>query len=210
MADSNVPSLPTATALDGSEIFYLVQGGGDAQENLLNLLAWILGGGGPASGVGVKKLTLGKELKTLGAYDVILEAVADVQLKLPPASCELASLDIKESTISTTDATPAALRIYTTSAGKTHLISGYVYARWTGGVAGSAGDSAAYRVEIIAKDIAGTVTIVGSRITIIGETQASWDVTLGTGASAVKINVVGEVDNNINWAWSPIKASIIS
>ncbi len=103
-------------------------------------------------------------------------------------------------TVNTTDATVTPVSTITCAADTTTCIDAIVVARRTGGTAGTAQDGAAYQVYSVLKNVAGTATeIAAEALTVIGEDQAGWTVTVTvTGATAL-INVTGAVDNNISW-----------
>lgn len=105
-------------------------------------------------------------------------------------------------TVSTTNATVTTLATIICPVTTTTSIVGYVSARRTGGTAGTAEDGALYRVEAVVKNVAGTATIIGSTVTVIGEDQAGWDVTLAGSSGNILIQVTGAVNNNINWTWT--------
>lgn len=119
------------------------------------------------------------------------------------ANLSIATGDIdRDQTIATTNATVTTLSTIPIPATTTTAITGYVTARRTGGAAGTAEDGALYRVEAVYKDVAGTPTSIGSAVTVIGESQAGWDVTLAVSGTNVLVQVTGAVNNNISWAGS--------
>jgi hypothetical protein len=102
--------------------------------------------------------------------------------------------------VNTTDATQTVIQSITTQTGELILISGYVLARRTGGAAGAAGDSAAYRIEAAYSNEAATVTAIGTpSVTVIGESQPAWDVDFNVSGQNVRVRVTGAVNNNISW-----------
>lgn len=107
-----------------------------------------------------------------------------------------------EARVSTTDATVTTIQTIPCASSTTTATVGYVVARRTGGSAGTAEDGAMYRVEFAANNIGGTATLIGTAVvTVIGENQAGWDVTVvGSGANML-IKVTGAINNNINWKW---------
>ncbi|HRG36904.1 MAG TPA: hypothetical protein PK289_00070 [Bacteroidia bacterium] len=107
-----------------------------------------------------------------------------------------------ESIITTTNASVTTLQTIPANTSSTITVSGYVTARRTGGTAGTTEDGATYRVEFSVKNVSGTATLIGSAITVIGESQAGWDVTLTGSTSNILIQVTGAVDNNIIWKWT--------
>ena len=115
-----------------------------------------------------------------------------------------------EAVVSTTNATVTTIQTIPCVASTTTNISGYVVARRTGGSAGIAEDGAMYRVEFTVKNAAGTATLIGSSIVVVGESQAGWDVTLTGSTSNILIQVTGAADNNINWKWVAVNQINIS
>lgn len=102
----------------------------------------------------------------------------------------------------TTDATVTTLATEAIPVGTTMVVSGLVAARRTGGSSGSTEDGAGYRVEFVAKNAAGTAAIIGSSVTVIGESQAGWDVTLTVSGGNVLVRVTGAANNAITWHWA--------
>lgn len=102
----------------------------------------------------------------------------------------------------TTDATVTTLKTFAVPVSTTLLVSGYVVARRTGGAAGSAEDGAAYRVEFAAKNAAGTAALIAAAtVTVVGESQAGWDVTVAASGGNILVKVTGAANNNASWVW---------
>lgn len=110
----------------------------------------------------------------------------------------------------TTDATVTTLTTLAIPVSTTVVVSGYVAARRTGGSAGAAEDGAGYRVEIVAKNTAGTAAAIGSSVTAIGESQAGWDVTVDASGGSIRVRVTGAANNNVSWIWSGRTISVRS
>jgi hypothetical protein len=79
------------------------------------------------------------------------------------------------------------------------LIESRVVARRTGGSAGTAGDGATYVRTVMAKNIAGTVTLGTIQASYTNEDQAAWNATFVASSPNVLVRVNGEINNNINW-----------
>lgn len=80
------------------------------------------------------------------------------------------------------------------------LIEAFVVASRTSGSAGSAGDSAGYVLRALYKNIAGTVTLVGSvQNNFTAEDQAGWDATFVISSTRVFLQVTGAANNNVFW-----------
>lgn len=105
--------------------------------------------------------------------------------------------------VQTTDATVTTIATEAMPVNTTTLVWGYVVARRTGGTAGSANDGAAYRVEFVAKNTAGTATVLAAAtVTVIGESVAGWTVTATASSGNVLVQVTGAIDTNILWHWN--------
>ena len=84
-------------------------------------------------------------------------------------------------------------------------------ARRTGGASGATNDGAGYRVEFCAKNTTGTAALIGAgTVTVLGESQGGWDVTLSASGGNILIRVTGAAANNVSWAWSGKTLSIAS
>lgn len=101
--------------------------------------------------------------------------------------------------VKTTDATVTGLIRVSVPTNKTVMIDAVVVARRTGGSSGTAGDSAWYRLTGAYKNIAGTLTGVGSPNLISGEDQAGWDVGFSSTGEFAVVTVTGAANNDITW-----------
>lgn len=131
-----------------------------------------------------------------------IQAINDRMRRLQSADGLLESVVQGKARASTTDATATTIYTEVLPPSTTTLSVGYVVARRTGGAAGTAEDGAAYRVEYVAKNNAGTATVIGSVITAIGESQAGWDVTLVASGGSVLVKVTGAASNNVSWRYA--------
>lgn len=105
--------------------------------------------------------------------------------------------------VATTDATVTTIRTIPVPVNHTLLITGYVVARRTGGSAGATNDGAAYYLEVVAKNTAGTAAeIAAETLRAIGEDQAGWTVTSSASSGNILIRVTGAASNNISWRWT--------
>jgi hypothetical protein len=101
--------------------------------------------------------------------------------------------------VATTDATVTTIHTFTPSNNQSFFVEAKVVARRTGGAAGAADDGAAYIVYAICKKNAGTLTVITTSTTTIGESQAGWNAdSIASGASLL-IRVTGAVNNNVTW-----------
>jgi hypothetical protein len=99
----------------------------------------------------------------------------------------------------TTDASVTAILRTPVTTNKTVMIVASIVARRTGGVAGTIGDSAWYRLSGAYKNIGGVLTGIGTPELVGGEDQAGWTVGFTTSGTDAVVTVQGAVDNNITW-----------
>jgi hypothetical protein len=103
----------------------------------------------------------------------------------------------------TTDATVTTLIAVPVPVDTSVKCTGEVVARRTGGAAGSANDGAGYDVRFVATNSAGTAALIGSAtVTVIGESQAAWTVTVDASGGTIRVRVTGAADNTIQWRWA--------
>lgn len=110
--------------------------------------------------------------------------------------------EIRHGRVITTDATVTAALVLVLSASRTYNIHVRVYARRTGGAAGTAEDAAGYFVRGTFKVVGGNSVLVGALVTdTAAEDQAGWDATLAIvgGTANVAVNVTGAANNNVTW-----------
>lgn len=106
------------------------------------------------------------------------------------------------SSVATTNATATTIETIATTTDTSLLVDALVCGRRTGGAAGSAGDAAGYAISALAKNVAGTVTIVAQSITFTGESQAAWTVAFAVSGTSLLLQVTGAANNNVNWTAS--------
>lgn len=104
------------------------------------------------------------------------------------------------STVSTNNATQTTLMRIQVPTNTTMMLEVFVTARRTGGSAGSAGDSAFYRLLGAYKNISGALTGIGTPTIAGGEDQAAWSLDFSDSGEFVLILVTGAANNNITWA----------
>lgn len=109
------------------------------------------------------------------------------------------SYQLKQSTLSTTDATQSTLQSISTASNKSYMIEARVTARRTGGSGGAAGDSAVYIIRAMAKNVAGTLTVSGVTAEFTQEDQAGWDATIDGSGTTIRVRVTGAANNNVTW-----------
>lgn len=103
-------------------------------------------------------------------------------------------------TVATTDATVTTASTTPTASNTTMLIDVRVAARRTGGASGATGDGAGYALTGVAKNIAGTVTIITQSAAFTGESQAGWDAVFSVSGVNILTRVTGAAGNNIDWS----------
>jgi hypothetical protein len=101
--------------------------------------------------------------------------------------------DIVHEDVQTTDATVTNLLAIPTASSNGYLITcdvgGYSTANTFGG----------YIIRVSARNVAGTLTIVGSATTTVGEDVAGWDVTAIVSGTNIVIQVTGAAATTIRW-----------
>lgn len=113
-----------------------------------------------------------------------------------------AALKSTEAKIETTDATVTTLITLPLEDNASYQIVAQVVGRRTGGVSGTAGDSASYlRVGTFFRVGAGVATQVGATGAVYtAESQAGWDCTMAVTGSDVLVRMTGAAGNNVTWA----------
>ena len=101
--------------------------------------------------------------------------------------------------VATTDATVTTIQTFTVPSSTTYHVSARVTARRTGGSSGAAEDGAAYRYDGVFKNVAGNASVIGEVLTVVGESQAGWNVTSNATGATVQLRVTGATNNNITW-----------
>jgi hypothetical protein len=110
------------------------------------------------------------------------------------------SVRVEQARVATTDATVTTLQTFTIPATTTVMIIGFVTARRTGGVAGTAEDGAGYVITGTFKNVAGTATQIGVTTNLnVQESQVLWDAAYDVTGATARIRVTGAVSNNVTW-----------
>ena len=100
----------------------------------------------------------------------------------------------------TIDATPATLETIAITASRTYIIESRVYARRTGGTAGTADDGAAYGIRSSYTTKSATVTLIGTvQADYTAEDVAGYNATHVISGANVLVQVTGVADTNITW-----------
>lgn len=110
----------------------------------------------------------------------------------------------------TTNATTTTLATEAAPASKTLTMVGLVTGRHTGGSGGTAEDAAGYHVLVTAKNDAGTAAVVGSVVTVVGESQAGWNCAVDANGGNIRVRVTGAANNNVTWVWSRLSKQIVT
>jgi hypothetical protein len=135
-----------------------------------------------------QKTTISQPTAGVAAFSIVTTATSDDPTET-----------VYQNRVTTANATPTTLHTVAIPASTAVGFTGYVIGRRTGGASGAAEDCAYYRVEFVAKNTAGTAATVGSTVTVIGESQAAWDVTTAASTSNILIQVTGAASNDITW-----------
>lgn len=105
-------------------------------------------------------------------------------------------------TLDTIDGTAATLATIPIDTDRTVVITAEVGARRTGGSAGAPGDAAGYVMNCVARNIGGTVTIIGYSDPLAAEDQAAWGALFDVSGTNVRLRVTGEANTNITWKFA--------
>lgn len=132
-----------------------------------------------------------KDKEMAGFFDALIRTVYQIWT-------EVFSISFKEKTL-TTDATVTALQRIAVPNNQSVYIEAIVIARRTGGSAGTAGDTAFYKRCGCFKNIAGTLSQVGSTVADTGEDQAGWDCSFASSGTNIVLTATGAINNNITW-----------
>lgn len=107
---------------------------------------------------------------------------------------------VYQNRVATTDATATTLQTINIASGYSYHIHAIVVARRTGGVLGTANDTASYERIATVKDVSGTATIVGVvLLEYTAEDQALWDCTIDVTGATARVRVTGAAQNNVTW-----------
>lgn len=107
-----------------------------------------------------------------------------------------------QSKIMTTDATPTEIFSVLVDTDKSVMMDVAVIARRTGGAAGTAGDSAFYKLVGAYKNVGGILSGIGTATLIGGEDQAAWNLSFTSVGNTAVVLVTGAANNNITWEGS--------
>lgn len=112
-----------------------------------------------------------------------------------------ANYELFQTSVPTTDDTLTPIQSIVLDADSLYLIETRVLGKRTGGSAGTVGDAATYIRTFKAKNVGGVVTISHYDSMYTSEDQVAWDVkaTIDVPNTAVVVNVLGAINNNIAW-----------
>lgn len=104
-------------------------------------------------------------------------------------------------TVATTNATVTTLATLSTQSNRIYRFEAMVTARCTGGAGGNAGNGASYKVSATFRNIAGTLTQIGSTSVAADEDVAvsGYDVTVATSGTDILIQIAGAATDNVTW-----------
>jgi hypothetical protein len=109
-------------------------------------------------------------------------------------------VSVYQQRVATTDATVTTLHSLATTTDYTYVVEVKVIARRTGGASGAAGDSAGYSLLGTFKNVAGTVTQVGTTsVVATHESQAAWDCVFDISTTNIRVRITGAAGNNVTW-----------
>ena len=101
--------------------------------------------------------------------------------------------------LSTTDATTSNILSIATASDTAYLVDAKIYARQTGGVAGTTGHAWAYDYKAVFRNIGGTLTKINEVLTVIGEDDATFTVGGTTSGTNILLQVTGAASKNVLW-----------
>ena len=105
-----------------------------------------------------------------------------------------------QASVATINATPTTLETIAITASRTYIIESRVYARRTGGTAGTADDGAAYVIRSSYTTKSATVTLIGTvQADYTAEDVAGYNATHVISGANVLTQVTGVADTNITW-----------
>lgn len=102
-------------------------------------------------------------------------------------------------TVSTTDATPTTIATIVPGLNTSVQVKSFLQGRRTGGIAGSSGDAGSFERSFRIKNDGGTVTVSNLSSDFTDRDQSTWTIRAIVLAGNVLLQVIGSVDNNIDW-----------
>lgn len=147
---------------------------------------------------------------TDSATMVVMDATVPMQVTQVTVGDKVATLtstatnddpqeSLRQYRVTTTDATVTTLATVATTTDNAQMIECTIDARRTGGVAGTAGDIAAYKLYCANKNVTGTVTEIAETEAFTAESQAAWDVDCSVSGTNHLVRVTGAANNNVTW-----------
>lgn len=117
-------------------------------------------------------------------------------------------LSVSQAATTTTDATTTTLATVATTTDTVTLVEVRISGRRTGGIAGTAGDSATYIRTARIKNVSGTASISNLQSDFTSEDQNGWNGTITVTGANILVRVTGAANNNITWQCSIIKTVV--
>lgn len=113
--------------------------------------------------------------------------------------------------IATTNNTITTIHTIATVSNNSYIVEAKVLARRTGGSAGTASDTAGYKIIGVFKNNSGTLTQVGTTtVEHSSEDQAGWDCTFSISGTNILLRGTGATNNNITWHLVDLDVSNLS
>jgi len=110
-----------------------------------------------------------------------------------------AERNVRRGEVVTTDGTATTIKTIPIPLGKTMRIFSTVTAKRIAGSSGSSGDSASYTIDGTYKNVAGTVSLIGSLETTAQEDQVGWTSTHTISGITVLVRGTGATSNTVKW-----------
>lgn len=120
-------------------------------------------------------------------------------LRIAVAASPKANHEILQGQVSTTNATPTTIATIAVPTDSVMLITANITARRTGGVSGTAGDSATFVRTVKVKNVGGTVTAPVAQADYTSEDVKAYDANLSVTGTDLLIKVTGVATTNIDW-----------
>lgn len=144
-------------------------------------------------------MRLGDEVLIINKTTFVIATARVITIASRAVTVEILVAGRSNYTVSTTDATVTTLALISIPTGTQILFTAYVRAIRTGGASGTPNDAGGYVLHAIAKNVAGTVTIIGQSAALTAEDQAAWGAVFDSSGSTARIRVTGATGNNIDW-----------
>lgn len=155
---------------------------------------------GTADSVHAGNVRIGSTTAPAASLDIIQGTLGNaIQILATTATNDDPNEITYQNKVTTTDATVTTIATIAIPSSTTVFIEAKVVARRTGGAAGTAEDGAAYMVDAVYKNVAGTATEIGETSIFSAEDQAGWDCTITPSGANALVQVTGAASNNVSW-----------